>query len=322
MFIFKKFDFAIRLMTLVLTLTIGLFFLFFGAKTVLAANLKPSNTISSSVLTLGDVFDGVDSHKAEHILGPAPQPGQHMTLNAQTLNRVAVVMDLPWRATSTNDQITIRRAATVIDKDLIIETVRNGLKEKGIDGKFKLSLYTQNPQIILSPNLPQSLELETISYSPSNDFFEAKLYAPSKEHAVSELTLTGKVERLIEVPVLNRTIRTGEVISKNDIDWVDMTDRDVQHDILLNTDDLIGMTPRRMVMSGKVIRDRDVELPNVIKRGDNIVIMFEMGSMSLTAEGRALEDGAKDDLIRVVNTTTSRPLDAIVLGDGTVSVSQ
>ncbi len=60
---------------------------FFGmigfAQSASAVSLKYNTLVEDNVITLGDVFTGLD-RKADKVLGPAPRPGQDMTLNART----------------------------------------------------------------------------------------------------------------------------------------------------------------------------------------------------------------------------------------------
>ena len=63
----------------------------------------------------------------------------------------------------------------------------------------------------------------------------------------------------------------------------------------------------------------DMFVKSLGSRHENIVLQF--GNMSLTAQGRAVEDGAKGDTIRVLNTTSNRQVEGIVVAPDTVSVS-
>jgi flagella basal body P-ring formation protein FlgA len=63
------------------------------AKESFAANLRNIAVIEESVIRAGDVFEGLQ-YKADTILGPAPQPGKDIVLNARTLLRIAVALDL------------------------------------------------------------------------------------------------------------------------------------------------------------------------------------------------------------------------------------
>ncbi len=49
-------------------------------------------------------------------------------------------------------------------------------------------------------------------------------------------------------------------------------------------------------------------------RGDLVTVVLETPSLQLTAQGKALEDGAKNALVRVENTKSNRVIDAAVAG--------
>lgn len=316
-----KLDLTFRIFVLAFALTAGVLFLFAGTKAANAANLKASSVVQDSVLTLSDLFDGVPEGKADYVLGAAPAAGQNMVIDARTLLRVALALDLSWRPQSNLDQITVRREATVIDTQRIKSEISETLKAEGLDGKFHIVFNTENPEIIMPSNKPETFDITNFNFDATRNVFQARILAPSKESPFSELRLSGHIERLIPVPVLKDTIRQGEVIRASDILWVDMRDRDVQHDIMLSDKDLVGMTPRRMIMAGKPVRSPDISLPQVIKRGDTVTIMYRTGPILLTAEGKALENGSKDDIIRVVNTDSSRPVEGIVTAEGTILIN-
>ena len=80
------------------------------------------------------------------------------------------------------------------------------------------------------------------------------------------------------------------------------------------------MTPRRMAFNGKPLTDTDIEAPKIVERGQSITMTFSNGMIELTAMGKALESGAKGDVIRVVNTNSSKNLQAIVSGEQQVKV--
>ena len=80
------------------------------------------------------------------------------------------------------------------------------------------------------------------------------------------------------------------------------------------------MTPRRMVIEGKPIKLSEIEAPQIVRRGQNVTIIFKNGAMELTAMGKALENGSKGDLIRVVNANSSRTVAATITAEKEVRV--
>ena len=52
-----------------------------------------------------------------------------------------------------------------------------------------------------------------------------------------------------------------------------------------------------------------------------VTILYEVPRMTLTAKGRALEDGSNGEVIRVANTQSNTVVDALVVGPHTVVVN-
>lgn len=319
----KTLNLSLRIFIFLLCLGLGAMFLIAGAKAALAASLRSVSVISGDTLRVGDIFDGISDEKAARILGPAPQPGQDMALNAPTLLRIALALNLPWQPSSSADQIIIRRAATLIDNRDVINALSTALAERtDVHGKFDLVLTSAPPILVVPQEMPATVEVASLRYDPAGEWFEATLAAPSKEDAKVQAAVMGKVQRLIEVPVLKSTLRSGDIIGKNDIIMIDMPVKNLQSDFLLKEENIAGLTPRRMVEAGKPIRDREVEKPQLVGRGDFVTIVYESGPLTLTAKGKALQNGAAGDMVRLVNVTSNRSIEGIVSGDLTITVSE
>lgn len=314
-------DFGFRLLVLVACLTFGMIFLFAGARVALAASLRPVSVINDNVLRVGDIFEGLSEEKANTVLGPAPQPGKEMVLNASTLMKISSALNLPWRPASTADQITIRREATIIGSDIVETLVKEKLFESGLSDHYRLNMSGGFSDIILPADLPQQAEISRFNFNPEKDRFEAVIAAPSASNPVREMTVTGYVERMISIPVLSGSLKNGDVISSADIDYIDVLQRDVQRDYVINAETMIGMTPRRMVMAGKPVRDLELENPQIINRGSSITLIYKDGAMTLSARGKSMQNGAKGDLIRVVNMSSNRTMEGIVTAENEVTVS-
>ena len=314
-------DFTFRVIVLILAMTVGSLFVVMGARNALAANLKPAALITGSVFTVGDIFSGLTEETAGKVLGPAPQPGQDMVLNARTLMRIAAALELPWQPANNADQIVIRRAATLVPAEEIKTAVVAGLKEKGISGPFEVNFVSMaKPEMILPHGETPAVELASLTYDPKQGRFEAALAAPSKQNPLAEMVVVGKVEHMTQIPVLKKMMTNGDIINAYDIEWIDVKNSDMQHNVVLNEDDLVGMTPRRMLDAATPVRATELERPQLVSRGDMITITYNDGMMMLTAQGKAMQNGGKGDLIRVVNTSSNQTVEAFVEADHIVTI--
>jgi flagella basal body P-ring formation protein FlgA len=284
-----------------------------------AASLKAMSIVTTDNIMLKDLFDGV-SRNANYVIGPAPQPGEDMVLNARTLYRIAIAMDLPWRPKSTADTIVVRRDATIVPYSKIESTIKKELLNEGLNGRYNLTLSGGNKSIVLAKDLPQSVEVSSIDFDPARDKFSATIVAPSIENPVKKIMVSGSVERLIQIPVLRAPLRNGMIIGQNDIDWIDMPEAELQHDTLFKGEDVIGLTPRRITYAGKPILAKELQRPQIVTRGETVTVYFKEGPLVLSAKGKALQNGAKGDLVRVTNLSSSKSFDAIITAQNEVVV--
>lgn len=284
-----------------------------------AISLKQSSIVENDTIKLGDIFEGLETN-ADKVLGASPQPGNDMVLNATTLMRIAVALDLPWRPSSNADQVVLKRPATVIERPMIEEVVRNELLAQDLPGKYQLLFAATPEKIILPPEETQSIEVISFNANPETKRFEAVLAAPSKEKPIQQINVSGTLQRMVNVPVLREVLQNGSMISDGDLEYVDMREEAVNHDVILKAEEMIGMTPRRQVLAGKAIKKTDLMSPQVVARGELVTMVFADKGLSLTAQGKAMQNGAKGDVIRVVNASSSKTIEAIVTGDKEVTV--
>lgn len=284
-----------------------------------AVSLKENSVVTDSTIKLGDLFQDLESDH-DRVLGVSPRPGTEMVLNARTLLRIAIALDLPWRPSSSTEYVVLRRAATVIDREHIEDALKAEMSENGVTGNFNLLIANEMSEMILPQDMPATVEISNLDIRHDSGFFEATLVAPSKDNPVKEMKLNGTIEKLVEIPMLRAPLRKGDIIGQRDFDMVEVRAKDLKHNVVLDPQSLIGLTPRRVVLEGAPIKIEDLEAPVVVSRGDLINMTFEQGGLTLTARGKALQDGAVGDHIRVVNLASSKMIDAEVSGSKEVIV--
>jgi len=289
------------------------------SKGAYAMSLKQNTVIEGNVITLGDVFYDLPRDE-DRVLGAAPRPGQDMVLNARTLMRIAVALDLPWRPSSTADYVSLRRAATIINNGDIESRLQDELAAQDHPGKYEIDLPAQTSQIILPANTPATFDITDMNVDMEHGWFEASIAAPSTNNPIQRLQISGKIHRLTPVPILKRALRNGDIIRARDLNIIEMRSARINQGTVLSVDDLVGMTPRRMILDGQPVMVNEVEAPRIVGRGESVTLIFKSGQLLLSAQGKALEAGSKGDIVRVVNASSSRAVEGIVTGEREVSV--
>ncbi len=285
-----------------------------------AITLKPTAVVTADTVTLGDVFEGL-SENGDKVLGISPRPGQEMVLNARTLLRIAMALDLPWRPANNAEQVVITRAASIVDRSMIEDSLRAGLETEGVSGKYKILFPDSTAQIILPHDTAPAVEISDIKIKPQTGWFEAMAFAPSIQSPLKKVKITGTIQKLVDVPVLRAPLKAGDIIGERDLDLMEIKETDLRAGMVLHAEDIIGMTPRRMTNPGKPLNAIDIEAPEIIARGDIVTMLFQQGGMTLTASGKAMEAGAKGDTIRIVNPASNKTIEGIVTASKEVTIN-
>jgi len=283
--------------------------------------LRGDTIVEDEVVRLGDLFDGIgDPALADTPVARAPEPGVAVEVGARWLHAVAKAHALPWQPRSRYERISLRRASHDVSTAEIEAVLRLALAEQGIDGDVQLVLDNPDLRLRLPSDSGGGLRITRLTLDPANGRFLAQLVAPPSGEPKARLSITGRAIELTEVPVLNRGLKPGEIIRERDIEWVSVQATRLTRTTVVDSATLVGMSPRRPIRAQDVIRSTDLKIPVMVTKNSMVIIRLQTDRMELTVQGRALEDGADGDVVRVMNTKSNNVVNAIVVDSGAVVV--
>jgi flagella basal body P-ring formation protein FlgA len=281
--------------------------------------LKANVVIDGPIVHLGDLFDGLGANGATPV-ARAPAPGNRVAVDARWLSAVARAYAVAWRPSSRLDGSVIERASIVIETQRIEDATMDALRRRGIDGRLSLVLDNPVTRIHLPTDAEPSLLVAGLSHNPETGRFTAHLIAPAEGTPLARLTISGRAIEMIEIPVLRRRMLPGEVIRAGDITWQDTRADRISRNVVLDPINLVGKSPRRPIRAESPVLGGELRQPVLVSRNSLVTIRLQTARMVLTARGRAMEPGAKGDVIRVVNTKSNQIISASVTAAGTVEV--
>lgn len=302
---------------LVLTLLASLLI---GASAVAAEPvlLRPSAVIDGDVVRLGDLFENVGA-KAEVVVVHAPQPGRRVVLGAEWLLRIAQAHRLPWMPVTGSDRISVERRSQTVESDRIADEVKRALIAHGAPDPSELLLVNRQAQIHLPAESDDNILVTDVDYDQRSGRFSATIEAPGSSVPV-RARVSGRVMAVVEVPVLARPKQRGDVVTEADLEWMQVRESQAQFGVLTRIEDIVGRQMRTLGRPGVPLRSTDVQREVVITKGSLITIVMRRGSLQLTAQGRAAEDGGMGDTIKVTNVQSKQTVEGKVEGPNTVSV--
>jgi flagella basal body P-ring formation protein FlgA len=282
-------------------------------------SLNTDITVEGDTVTLNHLFSGLGDRGTTPI-ARAPKPGEEVRLPADWLARVARAYEIDWRPASNLEQASLRRAAQRIGGARIVDAIRDELTARGIDGDLEVQLDNRDIALILPVDAPAEVTVAGFSYDRNSGRFTANVMAPDTQRPLARATVSGKALAMLEVPVLNRRVGRDEVIGQRDISWVGRPADEITANHIRDARKLVGMSARRSIRPDRPVRETDVTAPVLVPRNSLVTLMLQTDQMRLTAQGRALQDGAKGEVIRVVNTKSNTTVAGVVVADGTVTV--
>jgi flagellar basal body P-ring formation protein FlgA len=120
-------------------------------------------------------------------------------------------------------------------------------------------------------------------------------------------------------PVLAHFVARGDILSLDD--FVDPPAGAKASSGAIAPEAASGLEARHALSAGEVVHAADVGEPRMVKRGEPVMVKLRSGGLTITASGRALADGHRSELVRVVVGATSHTLDAVVDAPGVVRVA-
>ena len=122
--------------------------------------------------------------------------------------------------------------------------------------------------------------------------------------------------------ILKRDLRAGEQIKKGDLKKDKVASKMLSRGTIKDLQVAIGSKLKRTLKAGSPLKRRDLFIPKLIKRGAIVTLTFHRGGISLSAEGEALVDGQRGDIVRVKNLKSKKIVTGRVIGVNQVDVAR
>jgi len=290
-----------------------------------AGDAKPFITLASQVVVdtdtirLGDIFQGVDPKLMDKVVAYAPRPGSRSSFDSLWLRRVAAAYNLKWRPSSRMDRVNVERSSRVVMREEIEKLLHSELVQQGRDESSQAVLSNKGLRLYLPTYGIEPLRIEQFNIDQSSNRFTAQLAWGSSPD--ERARLSGRVQRMAQVPVLSNRIMRGNIISQSDIRWISMPQARLSRTAIIDIDGIVGMSAKHALQVGKPISGTDIRHPLLVNRGETVTMLLTTPSMQLSAKGRALQAGSKGETIRISNLQTNTVIDAVVTGSNLVRVN-
>jgi len=177
-------------------------------------------------------------------------------------------------------------------------------------------------------NLDRRLQLPTC---PTAIKTEIKTL-PNNANATVKTSCRGDVRWTIYVPasatiyrdvvVASRSLLRGTELQDGDLTTMRMDIANLNGGYVEDYQRLLGMELTRPVRAQTPVKMNFVRLPDIISKGQSVVLRVKLASLTVETEGTALSNGHMGEKIKVRNDQSRRIVDGMVTGPGEVLVAK
>ena len=283
--------------------------------------LNETAVLETDIVTLGDVFTGLPDKLAETAVSRAPAFGKIVTWNYRVLGRLAKRYRLKWQPQSRLDQIKLSRLSVNITRADIEIVLKQELEthyppESDLDIQLDSRVIT----IPIPPDADPTPLIEDMRIDQQNNRFYALIALLPESPKPIRKKITGRIYEMRNVPVLQNVVPSQTPITEQDLKWIRVKARQLRQNIITQTSQIVGKTPKRNLQVGKLIRTSDIEDIRYVKRGDLVTVTLQAPSMTLTVQGKAMDDGTLGETIRIKNLQSNKIVNGKIIASGKVIV--
>jgi flagella basal body P-ring formation protein FlgA len=282
-------------------------------------SLRPTVLVSGDLVRIGDLVADVAPEKAQIAIFRAPDLGETGSV------RAAIVIEAlrPHAVTGIEEnglsEVSVTRASRMVGaaeiKDRIAEIAAERL---GIGDRDRIAVTIDGsaPMIHRETSETGALMPLRASFEPRTGRFDLTFRS-----GAAPVRLTGNAQEAQEAVVLTRAVPRGEVLRESDVTIEKRPKSELHGEVLREITAVVGMASQQSLRPGQVLRASDVAKPQLVKRSEPVVIVYEVPGITLTARGKAEDAGALGDTVNVLNVQSKRVVQGVVTAPGQITVT-
>jgi flagellar basal body P-ring formation protein FlgA len=285
--------------------------------------LKAQAAIAGEIVRIGDLIDNAGA-VADVPIFRAPDLGQTGSVSAARVIEAVrghQIIGLDTRGLAEVAVTRLSRAITPAEVEARIVRALAGQYGAAEPSNLAVTFDNELRTLHVEPGADAELRVLRLAFEPRNGRFDVTFELPGSA-AARRVTLryTGLLAETFEAAVPARTLAQGHVVTAADLTLVRRPKAEFAANMITGTSQAAGLAARRSLRAGQILRDSDLQRPELVARNEAVTITFEVPGILLTLRGQAQESGALGDSISVLNVQSKRPIQATVIGPGRVSV--
>lgn len=213
----------------------------------------------------------------------------------------------------------VRRAGGVFSENQLRQAVQDFVDQQSVgDGTLHLEDLRMPAKVTLPPG---KVRYEIRSRGNGFRLGKTSVYADLYVGEAKAKTLVVSLETSLEtaVPVLLTDVSRGTALNDNNVAWEYRRITRIDGPMLI-PEDLGSMRSRYILKQGAILTKRNTEGIPLVLRNTMVAVNVNKGPLRISLRAKALENGARGDLIRLQNVDSGQFLHGTVTPNGDVEL--
>lgn len=215
------------------------------------------------------------------------------------------------------------KARFVLPMELKIIRSRSAISRMEVERKIKNKIYSDcaicDVQVQIS-SVPANMGSDW-ALDLNIDLTKSAVTIPvyATRNSDSKGWIIAEIRRYQKVPVLNRSVKIGEVLSE---DMFSLEKRQLTHlrDTVQSVESVLGMQAARYLNAGQPVQYTDLKKEQVLKRGQMVKAMVGSPDFEVAISAEVQEAGSIGDVVKVKNMDSQKVFAARIVDRGLVRI--
>ena len=215
--------------------------------------------------------------------------------------------------------VTMNVVAGEVNSIDFMKAIEREFAEQGIADMIELEIFGGQTDFVTNDAKEVKILVSDLKADDNNKFtVNAEIFADGV--SIGKSDLLGRFFVMKEVYVPARNIAKDEVVTVDAIKPMLTRENKIKKDALVDADSIIGKQAVRLLKVDSIVTERDLRNEVVVKKGQNLTIIYKNKGLQITSKMTALSDGGRGDLIKFINTKSSKEVLAKVIDKNSAEV--
>jgi len=298
--------------------------------------LIPRNqaTVKDAMVRVSDLFQVIPagndedldeqalSKVEEVILTTAPAPGTERRIDPSLVYyrlRLAGISASMFSWRGEPGSLTVAAGSRVVEESEIAQAIREYLSANLKNSDYQADFQVQGRRVII-PDCGYLIRVEGLEEAGSG-FNRARVrILDMSGNNLASLIVKVSLSVFRDVVVATRSIEIGEELGPGNISLERRRVLTWKNDYIIDAALPTGKVASKRIGAGTALSDDMFREQTMVKANSEVTIISVCGSVSISLKGKALDTGAMNEKVRVLNPESRKMFTAMVVGKDTVEV--